>query len=56
MVSHRLPGTRCFQRHRVWNGQPGGGLIADGISPSSTMRFFSIEVSAIGTADSKASV
>ena len=29
-VSQRLPGTRCFQRQRVWNGQPGGGEIGGG--------------------------
>ncbi len=42
--------------HRVWNGQPGGGFIGEGNSPVSTMCFFDTEVSAIGTADSSASV
>ena len=41
---------------RVWNGQPGGGFIGEGISPLSTMCFLLTEVSAIGTADSSASV
>ena len=56
LVSHRLPGTMLFQPQRVWNGHPGGGFIADGMSPSSTIRFFLTRVSAIGTADKSASV
>ena len=44
------------QGQRVENGQPFGGFDGDGISPvSSTFRFFT-RVSAIGTAESSASV
>ena len=55
-VSQRSPGTWCLRGQRVWKGQPGGGLTAEGMSPSSTMCSFSTLVSAIGTAESSASV
>ena len=54
--SHSPPGTSDFQRQRVWKGQPGGGFIAEGTSPSSTMRVFWTRVSAMGTAERSASV
>ena len=55
-VSHKLLGTLCLCKQRVWNGHPDGGFMADGISPSNIIRFFLTFVSATGTAESKASV
>ena len=50
------PGIWCLRGQRVWNGQPGGGSSAEGMSPSSTMCSLTTLVSAIGTAESSASV
>ena len=55
-VSQRSPGTWCLRGQRVWNGQPGGGFIAEGMSPSQHDALLDDRVSAIGTADSSASV
>src|SRR5262245_12992111 len=41
---------------RGWNGQPEGGLIGDGSSPSSLMRPFGRVGSAIGVAERRARV
>ena len=46
-VSHRPPGTSDFHPQRVWNGQPDGGFIADGMSPSSTRDQLGLEGSTI---------
>lgn len=43
----------AFQQ-RVLNGQPGGGLVAEGTGPVSTMR--SVVSSRLGVAESNASV
>ena len=47
---------RLIESLEVAGAEFGGGEMAEGISPSSRMRFFLTEVSAIGTADSSASV
>src|SRR5262249_1134441 len=52
-VSQMAP---VLRGRRVWNGQPVGGFIGEGSSPLSTMCFLRTAVSAIGTADSSASV
>ena len=54
----------CFEHlsvafeQREAKGQPAGGLIGDGISPSRMIRFFAFAISGseIGIADSKAMV